>query len=86
MDIGFGGLTGDYNGDGKVDAADYVMWRDNPAAFGGDQGYTDWKANFGMMLPGSGSAIGGAVTVPEPMGLTLLLIGVLGLWHTRRRA
>ena len=49
LDIGFGaaaGLTGDYNHDGKVNAADYVVWRDtgiNPAA----QGYTDWRANFG---------------------------------------
>jgi hypothetical protein len=29
-------LGGDYNGDGSVDAADYVAWRDNPAAHGGD--------------------------------------------------
>ena len=26
-----GSLSGDYNGDGKVDGADYVMWRKNPA-------------------------------------------------------
>ena len=23
-------LAGDYNGDGAVDAADYVLWRENP--------------------------------------------------------
>jgi len=28
-------LNGDYNGDGKVDAADYVAWRKDPADHGG---------------------------------------------------
>ena len=49
------GLTGDYNGDGKVDAADYVVWRKNPASFGGQQGYDDWRANFGAMAGGGAS-------------------------------
>lgn len=29
-------LSGDYNQDGSVDAADYVLWRKNPAAFEDD--------------------------------------------------
>jgi hypothetical protein len=41
---GSGGLTGDYNGDGKVDAADYVVWR--KTNINGQQGYNDWRANF----------------------------------------
>jgi len=69
------GLAGDYNGDGKVDAADYVTWRKNPAANGGDPaGYTTWRNNFG--LPGSGNGLS-AGAVPEPTGVVLLLVGML---------
>ena len=51
-------LAGDYNGNGVVDTADYVMWRENPNAFGGDPGgYNTWRANFGASL-GAGSALG----------------------------
>jgi len=41
-------LMGDYNGDGNVGAADYVLWRKDPASFGGDpDGYNTWTAGFG---------------------------------------
>jgi len=65
-------LAGDYNGDGKVDAADYVTWRKNPAAFGGDPaGYNTWRANFGAGTSGTGA--GPAVAaVPEPLSLFAL--------------
>lgn len=40
--------VGDYNGNGVVDAADYTLWRDNPAGFGGSpDGYNTWRANYG---------------------------------------
>jgi hypothetical protein len=79
------GLTGDYNGDNKVDAADYVMWRkyegtdttllNDPhgGTIGADQ-YNTWLANFGMMAPGSGSL--GRAAVPEPGTCLLLVMGV----------
>ncbi len=38
------GAAGDYNGDGKVDAADYVKWRDS---IGTQAAYDVWRANFG---------------------------------------
>jgi hypothetical protein len=38
---------GDYNRDGMVDGADYVVWRNNPDNFGGDHGYDVWRGNFG---------------------------------------
>lgn len=50
-----GSPGGDYNGDGKTDGADYVTWRNDPIAFGGNPGYAVWRANFG--------ATGGGVTV-----------------------
>src|SRR3954464_1357749 len=51
---GAGSLTGDYNGNGTVDAADYVLWRKTPGSFGGAGGYTTWRANFGNVGGGAG--------------------------------
>jgi hypothetical protein len=53
------GLSGDHNGDGKVDAADYVAWR--KLGLGGAQGYDDWAANFG-----AAAGAGGLTAAPEP--------------------
>ena len=36
--------TGDYNDDGAVNAADYVVWRKTD---GTPEGYNTWRANFG---------------------------------------
>jgi len=53
--------NGDWNGDTKVNAADYVTWRKNPAAFGNDPGgYVTWRENFST-TSGSGSGLSGAV-------------------------
>jgi hypothetical protein len=73
-------IQGDYNDDGKVNAADYVLWRKNPDAFGGTPGgYNTWRANFGSP-PGSGSALGGPDSVPEPAsGWLLLCVAVAAL-------
>jgi hypothetical protein len=77
-------LAGDYNGNGVVDAADYVAWRDNPAGFGGDPaGYNTWRSNFGNHS-GSGSGLGSSVAVPEPSAGALLLIA-FGIVAGRRR-
>lgn len=59
-------LVGDYNGNGVVDAADYVVWRnggplqnegDTPGAVTSED-YHVWRANFGRALgTGSGATI-----------------------------
>jgi hypothetical protein len=74
-------LAGDYNGNGKVDAADYVLWRKTPTSFGGDPaGYITWRANFGN--PGAGATVG---AVPEPATCALILLGAFELvWMCRR--
>jgi hypothetical protein len=79
------GLPGDYNQDGKVDAADYVVWRKNPGAFGGDPGgYNTWRTNFDRT---AGSGSGSAAAVPEPVTLWPLSCGALVLcaWIARKR-
>lgn len=81
---GGGGLDGDYNNNGTVDAADYVLWRDNLGtntvlpndSFGGVIGqnqYDQWKNNFGATV-GSGSA----APVPEPTTLLQLGFAIFG--------
>jgi hypothetical protein len=76
------GTPGDNNGDGKVDAADYVLWRKNPSAFGGDPaGYNTWRTNFGI---GTGSGlVSGAV--PEPGTFVYMVTMAAGAAGTIRR-
>ncbi|MDP3939897.1 MAG: hypothetical protein Q8R92_17400, partial [Deltaproteobacteria bacterium] len=77
------GVPGDYNGNGVVDAADYVLWRkggplsnevDTPGTVN-EADYTAWRARFGNAF-GSGSVAGAAV--PEPAGVVLLISALLG--------
>jgi len=77
-------LSGDYNQDGKVDAADYVVWRKNPSNFGGNPtGYNTWRANFGAMSGSGGSA--SAWGVPEPSSIVLATVAIIGLISIARR-
>jgi hypothetical protein len=70
------GLSGDFNANGTVDAADYAYWRKN---FSTDPSkFYAWRANFGATLTsGSGTAPPSLnlipTTVPEPGMLPLLL-------------
>ena len=87
-------LIGDFNDDGVVDAADYVVWRkasptdtlpndDTPGAVDASD-YDDWRANFGKSEP-AGSAALGADPVPEPAGVLLLFIAILAGSMVRNR-
>jgi formylglycine-generating enzyme len=72
---------GDYNNNGTIDAADYVVWRNNagPAA-----DYAQWRSHFGQ----SNSAVGGSqqtAAVPEPSLLAFIAIMALGLVNRMRR-
>ncbi len=71
-------LPGDYNHDGAVDAADYVLWRKSPNGFGGDPGgYDTWRSHFGESN-GSSATIDSTSNraVPEPANLVLLAFAV----------
>lgn len=74
------GIAGDYNGNGKVDAADYTVWRDklgSSATMPNDTtpgsvtqaDYNVWRSNFGLS---SGSGAAAAAAVPEPNTLALI--------------
>jgi hypothetical protein len=70
-------LTGDYNSDGKVDAADYVKWRKS----GGTQAqFNIWRANFGATAGGGSGRAAQDGLVPEPATAALLMIGLMP-WH-----
>jgi PEP-CTERM motif len=85
---------GDFNDDGKVDGADYVIWRKTLGSTTNLQAdadgslninaadYIHWKNNFGAP-PGSGSGFSGAV--PEPGTMMLMLVGLFTLWTIKRR-
>src|SRR4029079_6297063 len=66
---------GDFNSDGKVDAADYVVWRKSN---GSQERYNTWCSHFGQPA-GSGAAMPSVATlsaaVHEPA--TLALFGVV---------
>jgi len=71
--------AGDYNNDGTVDAADYVVWRKTD---GTQAGYNFWRANFGQPA-GSGAGAGAIVAVPEPTTLVLILLGTSAFFSRR---
>lgn len=75
--------TGDYNGNGVVDAADYTLWRDTlgqsvpqgTGADGSNNGLID-QADYDFWAQQYGTAVATSQTIPEPGALVL---GVLGL-------
>jgi autotransporter-associated beta strand protein len=78
-------LPGDFNADGRIDMADYVAWRKNPAAHGGSTGYDAWRQGFGS-ASGAGAGNNLAQTgVPEPTTMPLLSIAFLVLNNFRKR-
>jgi hypothetical protein len=85
--------TGDYNGDGVVDANDYTLWRDklgstsdlradgNGDGMIDDADYGVWQSSFGATYAsGAGAA---SAAVPEPATLLMLLVGIAGLTPLR---
>jgi uncharacterized sulfatase len=67
--------AGDHNANGAVDAADYVAWRKLGL---GQQGYTDWRTNFGDLQLGSGNSL-----VPEPAAWFMMIIGAIATMLAR---
>jgi hypothetical protein len=97
VNLAIAGIAGDYNKNGIVDAADYVVWRKTYlqsgsalAADGNADGQVDhldydvWAAAFGQVAPGGGSGTAtSSATVPEPTAILLAAWAVC--WHVIRR-
>ncbi len=93
------GVPGDYNSNGVVDAADYVIWRDHlgtsfqltnevagttPGTVT-QEDYTAWRARFGSISSsGAGTAIATSA-VPEPSTVVVLMAAILATFTARRR-
>src|SRR4029077_2338709 len=81
-----GGVPGDYNGNGNVDAADYVLWRkggplqnevDTPGTVNAAD-YPAWRARYGNPA-GAGASLDSAA-VPEPSTIMLIAAAVAGIF------
>ncbi len=80
------GLPGDYNFDGEVNVADYVVWRKGPGYL--PLHYDLWRAHYGDP-GGSGSHItNSSPAVPEPTAMLLFFCGMFAApigGHRRNR-
>jgi hypothetical protein len=67
---------GDFNADGTVDAADYIVWRSGLGTSYSQSDYNLWRANFGRSAAGA-AAVGNTLgatnsgNIPEPGALLL---------------
>ena len=75
-------LPGDYNGNGIIDAADYVAWRKSLGTTYLSAHYNVWRANFGATAGSGADAVLNAA-VPEPATLAMLLAGMLAAYARR---
>jgi T5SS/PEP-CTERM-associated repeat protein len=63
-------IPGDFNNDGVVDTADYVVWRKTDGA---PAGYNLWRTHFGQSTGnGAGGSLSAPARVPEPPMLSLV--------------
>jgi hypothetical protein len=85
-------LPGDFNGNGVVDAADYVVWRKTQGQTGiglaADSDFNRqvdlfdflvWRTHFGQAVPGSGAGAGELAAVPEPGAFALTVLAIAAL-------
>jgi hypothetical protein len=64
--------SGDFNADGTVNAADYVVWRNGLGTTFTQADYDVWRAHFGQTR-GSGAS---HAAIPEPCTSALTLVAM----------
>jgi CHRD domain len=91
-------VPGDFNNNGVVDAADYIVWRhtlgqtgegldadyDNSNSIDG-QDFVAWQQHFGQIRFNAMPGIGRGAAVPEPGTMSLILACGIALSVRRRR-
>jgi T5SS/PEP-CTERM-associated repeat protein len=97
INLSVAGILGDYNRNGVIDSADYVLWRKTInqsgnalAADGNNNGiidpidFTIWRNSYGAQAgPGAGANFG--AHIPEPASFLMLFIAAANLALLRRR-
>jgi hypothetical protein len=86
-------IPGDYNANGIVDAADYVVWRKSAGRTGiglaadanrdgtvDTNDYNIWKTHFAAT---TSSGFGASAVVPEPAAMVTLLVGISTMFLLR---
>ena len=92
------GVAGDYNADGQVDAADYVIWRKTEGQSGiglradgsgngsvGQEDYNLWRQNYAGAAGLAAAAAAAAAGVPEPTTAVPMAFSLLLLYSQRVR-
>jgi hypothetical protein len=74
------GFPGDFNRDGLVDAADYVVWRNGLGTQYSQADYDVWRANFGRTRT---SSLTTDRAIPEPASFIPLLLGFVATFLCR---
>jgi hypothetical protein len=76
---------GDYNGDGVVDAEDYLVWRKGLGTTYTQSDYTVWRTHFGQSSRNGASFIANTA-IPEPAALTPMIMAaaIVSIWARRR--
>jgi DNA-binding beta-propeller fold protein YncE len=75
--------AGDFDGDGSIDAADYVVWRKGLGTKYTSSDYNIWRTHFGET---SGSDSSFAAAVPEPANVTLFILAAAASCGIRHRS
>jgi autotransporter-associated beta strand protein len=84
------GIDGDFNNNGVVDAADYVLWRDggplenDPTPGVQPADYDLWRANFGLTAAGASASVGNQ-SVPEPAAWLVAMFAAITVGWSRRQ-
>ncbi len=88
-----GGVPGDFNGDGIVNAADYVLWRKggplknevSDIGVVNDQDYLDWRARFGNTSGSASGSLSNSAAIPEPSAGGLIVLALTALLVNARK-
>jgi arabinogalactan endo-1,4-beta-galactosidase len=76
-------VPGDFNHDGAVGAADYVVWRKGLGSNYNENDYNIWRMHFGQTA-GSGAGGSANAAIPEPATPILILVASLSISSCRR--
>ncbi len=74
-------VPGDFNNNGVVDAADYVVWREGLGTTYTQNDYNVWRSHFGAQIR-KRRGVTALAAVPEPTALVLLVVAMAG-WLIR---